>query len=93
MAYSPPSTPVPAAPTVTDDSSKGYQIGSEVVVTTASPRTIYKCTDPSVGVAVWVLLGSLVAGLTTSPPSFFEDVTVYPYKISTPAAVESPSWS
>lgn len=41
------------APTVNNDSSEDYEIGSIWVDTTASPRTYYACVDASVGVAVW----------------------------------------
>lgn len=77
MAYNlvTPARQVVAAPTVNTDSTQGYAAGHEVVVTTATPRTIYKCTNPAAGAAVWVLLGS--AGLVALlRPEQFDEMNV-----------------
>lgn len=48
-----------AAPTASDDSSKGYQIGSVWIV--GSTGTAYTCVDASVGAAVWSAASGLGA--------------------------------
>lgn len=40
------------APTVTDDKSKGYAVGSRWIDLTADKE--YVCADPTIGVAVWI---------------------------------------
>ena len=52
----PPSVTKAGAPGVTDDASAGFVVGSSVVDTSASPRTIYFCTDATIGAAVWKLV-------------------------------------
>jgi len=42
-----------AAPTVTDDSSKGYSAGSVWIYNTPAPDSVYICSDATVGAAVW----------------------------------------
>lgn len=53
-----PATPSATVPGLTDDSTKGYVAGSEIVVTSVTPNVIYKCSNPAIGAAVWFLLGS-----------------------------------
>lgn len=42
-----------ANPTVDDDSGDGYSVGSLWIRTNATPRRIWRCTNPAVGAAVW----------------------------------------
>lgn len=42
------------APSVSNDSSQGYSIGSTWIDATSSPKEAYRCLDNSVGAAVWV---------------------------------------
>lgn len=42
-------------PTVNDDANAGYSAGSVWIDTVASPNESYRCTDPTVGAAVWIL--------------------------------------
>jgi len=44
-------------PLPTDDYTKGYNIFSEIVRIDSTPRTVWKCTDPAEGLAVWVSVG------------------------------------
>jgi hypothetical protein len=54
MSYTlPPAILKAGAPTVNDDSSKGFVVGSSIIDTSVSPRTVYFCTNPAVGAAVW----------------------------------------
>jgi hypothetical protein len=54
MSYTlPPAILKAGAPTVNDDSTKGYVVGSSIIDTSVSPRTVYFCTNPAVGAAVW----------------------------------------
>ena len=83
------------APTVTDDSSKGYAPGSEIVVTGVTPRVTYKCTNAAVGAAVWIVLGlALFAPNGIENPqdmiSYVESGTV---SLTSPTGVETPTWS
>ena len=56
MSYTlPPSVTKAGAPTVNDDSTKGYVVGSSIIDTTASPRAVYFCTNPASGAAVWAI--------------------------------------
>ena len=41
-------------PSPTDDSSAGYQVGSIWIDTSATPNEAYRCTDNTVGAAVWL---------------------------------------
>jgi len=43
-----------AAPTITDDGSKGYTVSSLWFDLTSSPNEIYRCMDNTVGAAVWL---------------------------------------
>lgn len=70
MSYSPRAMTKAGAPAVTDDSSKGYTVGSLLVNTSSTPRSVYVCTNPAAGAAVWVLLGAALVAFTTS---------IYPY--------------
>lgn len=45
-----------APPAVTDDSGSGYAIFSTWIDQSGGPD-IYMCTDPAVGVAVWIRIG------------------------------------
>jgi len=49
------------APTVNNDSSQGYAIGSDWIDTTND--NIYKATDVTVGAAVWVATGAAAGGV------------------------------
>jgi hypothetical protein len=40
-------------PTVTDDQSKGWSVGSKVY----NGSNLYECVDNTVGAAVWLLIG------------------------------------
>lgn len=53
-----------AAPTVTDDSSLGYSVGS----LWGFGDNLYKCTDATVGAAVWVIYSSSDSGISTITP-------------------------
>ena len=41
-------------PTVNDDANDGYSAGSVWIDIVASPNESYRCTDPTVGAAVWI---------------------------------------
>ena len=41
-------------PTVTDDANLGYSAGSIWFDITADPDETYRCTDPTIGAAVWI---------------------------------------
>lgn len=54
MSYTlPPQVLKTGTPGVTDDASKGYVVGSAWINTAATPRTIFICTNSTVGAAVW----------------------------------------
>jgi hypothetical protein len=54
MSYTlPPAVLKAGAPTSSDDSTKGFIVGSSIIDTSVSPRTVYFCTNPAVGAAVW----------------------------------------
>lgn len=54
MSYSlPPQVLKAGIPGANDDSSKGYVVGSAWINTSVSPRTLYICTNASVGAATW----------------------------------------
>lgn len=55
------------APSPTDDSSKGYVVGSAIIDTSTTPRQVYICTNPAVGAATWANAGGVAAhpSLTT----------------------------
>lgn len=57
----PPQVARAGAPGVGDDSSAGFVIGSIWVNMSVSPRSAYVCTDDTVGVAEWELVGSPTA--------------------------------
>jgi hypothetical protein len=84
------------APLVTDDSAAGYAVGSEIIVTGVAPRTVYKCTNASVGAAVWLLMGasSVFAPTVMENPweesNYAESGTV---SLNDPTVAESPAWS
>lgn len=62
MAYTAfPSVTRAASPTATDDSSKGFVVGSQWVDTSVAPRKVYLCTDASLGAAAWVSAGGVTA--------------------------------
>lgn len=50
-----------AAPTVTDDSSKGFVVGSMWVDTAPNPDDVYICSSATVGAATWVKAGGVSA--------------------------------
>lgn len=54
MSYAlPPQVVRAGAPTVTDDSAAGFVVGSEIIDSSTTPRTLYVCLDATVGAAVW----------------------------------------
>jgi hypothetical protein len=54
MSYAlPPQVVRAGAPTVTDDSAAGFVVGSEIVDSSTTPRTLYVCLDATPGAAVW----------------------------------------
>ena len=68
MSYRlPPQVIRATAPTATDDSSKGFVVGSAWVDTSATPDALYLCTASTVGAATWINAGGVTAhtGLTT----------------------------
>jgi hypothetical protein len=69
MAYLPaPSIKKSAAPTTTDDSSKGYLVGATWVDTVA--RKVYVLMDSTVSAAIWIALGGAVAFTADSPTNY-----------------------
>jgi hypothetical protein len=42
------------APSVSDDTTSGYSVGSLWINTTASPKEAYRCVDATEGAAVWL---------------------------------------
>jgi len=62
------------APTVNDDSSAGYAVGSKWIDTTADEA--YVCLDASAGAAVWqILTGDEKDNITTTDPTVNDDST------------------
>ena len=60
MSYTlPPSVIKAGAPTVNDDATKGYVIGSSIIDTSVSPRVVYFCTNPAAGSAVWAVSSAI----------------------------------
>ena len=60
MSYAlPPQSTKAGAPGVTDDSSKGFVLGSVIVDTSVTPRTAYVCTNAAVGAATWANAGGV----------------------------------
>ena len=60
MSYTlPPSVTKAGAPTSSDDSTKGYVVGSSIINTSASPRAVYFCTNPAAGAAVWAVASAI----------------------------------
>jgi hypothetical protein len=54
MSYTlPPQVLRSGIPGATDDSSKGFVVGSAWINTSVTPRTLYICTNASVGAATW----------------------------------------
>lgn len=49
------------APTASDDSSKGFVVGSVWVDTTPSPDAVYICSSATAGAATWVSAGGITA--------------------------------
>jgi len=41
-------------PTVTDDTSEGYSVGSVWINTTSTPPEAFRCADPILGAAIWL---------------------------------------
>lgn len=54
------STSHAAPPTVNDDSSRGFVVGSVWRDTSTAPDNLYLCADPTIGAAVWI--GPLSSG-------------------------------
>jgi hypothetical protein len=55
----PPQSTKAGAPGATDDSSKGFVLGSVIVDTSVSPRVAYVCTNAAVGAATWANAGGV----------------------------------
>jgi hypothetical protein len=55
-----------AAPTVADDETDGYSVGSVWVDTTSDPEAVYMCVDPTEGAAVWKKLSMAAASLNVA---------------------------
>lgn len=55
----PPQATKAGAPTTSDDNTKGYVIGSAIIDTSVSPRTVYICTNAATGAAAWVSAGGV----------------------------------
>lgn len=55
----PPQATKAGAPTASDDNTKGYVVGSAIVDTSVSPRTVYICTNAATGAAAWVSAGGV----------------------------------
>jgi len=53
------------APTTTDDSSLGYNVGDFWINTTVTPTTLYQCEDNTASAAVWVLRWPAPAGTSS----------------------------
>jgi len=84
------------APLVTDDSAAGYAVGSEIVVTGVTPRTVYKCTNASVGAAVWLLMGASSVFAPTVMENPWEELNyaeIGTVSLAEPTVAESPAWS
>ena len=59
MSYSvPPSIVRATPPTSSDDITKGFRVGSALVVE-GSPRTLYVCIKEEAGLAVWIAPGGI----------------------------------
>lgn len=59
MSYTlPPSIVRASIPTSSDDITKGFRVGSALVVE-GSPRTLYICVKEDAGLAVWVAPGGI----------------------------------
>jgi hypothetical protein len=62
MSYRlPPQVVRAAAPTVNDDSSRGFVVGSAWVDTSATPDALYLCTSDALGAATWLGAGGVSA--------------------------------
>ena len=62
MSYRlPPQVVRAAAPTVNDDSSQGFVIGSAWVDTSTTPDDLYLCTSAALGAATWLVAGGVSA--------------------------------
>ncbi len=70
-------------PTTTDDTSKGYARGSQIVNTSVTPNTIYTCTSPTLNAAVWVLVGAALVAFANTVLQY--DLTYRLTFASTPA--------
>lgn len=58
MSYAlPPQATKAGAPNANDDNTKGYVIGSAIIDTSATPRTVYICTNAATGAATWASAG------------------------------------
>jgi hypothetical protein len=57
----PPQSTKNGSPTSSDDSSKGYVLGSVIVDTSVSPRVAYVCTNAAAGAATWANAGGVSA--------------------------------
>ena len=66
MSYIPfPATQKAGAPSASDDVSKGFVVGSLLVDTSVSPRTVYECADNTASAAIWLIQQPLSATLTS----------------------------
>jgi len=81
---------IAGAPSVNEDSTKGYTANSVLINTSATPRAAYVCTNPAAGAATWLLLGAAV-GLIAFATSGSVDsvVTLSPLTSPTNSAVSN----
>jgi hypothetical protein len=55
----PPQATKAGAPNTSDDNTKGYVVGSAIIDTSVSPRTVYICTNAATGAATWASAGGI----------------------------------
>lgn len=82
-------------PGVNDDSSAGASVGDDW--TNTSSRSAWRCYATSVGAAVWVAMGGILAFPNALAEPTVTTVTTpegtYQGDLTSPAAVESPTWT
>lgn len=62
MSYKiPPQAFKAGAPGASDDSTKGYVVGSAIIDTSTTPRKVYICSNATAGAAAWVDAGGVTA--------------------------------
>lgn len=74
MSYAlPPQVTRAGVPTVNDDIGAGFVIGSQIINTATTPRTVYICADNTLGAASWIAVPSSVG----TPPITVVNTTPY----------------